>query len=63
MKEVVGCASYMPHYAVVQKYKKNYESTNCIHRRCSNQFGSGMAILGSGNNHTHFCIFTSSSAP
>ena len=28
---------------------------------CSKQFGSGTAILRSDNNHTHFCIFTSSS--
>ena len=27
------------------------------------QIGSGTAILCSDNNHTHFCIFTSSSSP
>ena len=27
------------------------------------EFGSGTAILRSDNNHTHFCIFTSSSSP
>ena len=32
-------------------------------QNCSKQFGSGTAILCSDNNHTHFCIFTSSSSP
>ena len=49
-------------YGNVARYfgKKREEDAG---QDCSKQFGSGTAIQCSDNNHTHFCIFTSSISP